>query len=112
MADTKDDYMGTRAKAAPGARRGRTGSNIGSEVAAVDPELVLTASEIGLPRPVRDPSSERASAKAIDMPAPTAAARPTRNVVCASRVANAVANSGASVETEPSIIPARAGWTT
>ena len=49
---------------------------------------------------------------AIEMPAPTAAAKPTRNVVWASRVARAVANRGARVETEPSIMPASAGWTT
>jgi hypothetical protein len=35
--------------------------------------------------------------KASEMPAPTAAARPTRKVACASRVASAVKNCGASV---------------
>src|SRR5262245_56627662 len=34
----------------------------------------------GDPRPVREPSSERPSAKAIEIPAPTEAAMPTRNV--------------------------------
>jgi hypothetical protein len=46
------------------------------------------------------------------MPAPSAAARPTTSVVCGLWVAKAVAKSGASVETEPSISPANAGWTT
>ena len=46
------------------------------------------------------------------MPAPTAAASPTRNVILGSLVAKAVANNGASVETDPSIKPTRHGWTT
>ena len=57
----------------------------------------------GVPRPVSEPSSEAASAKPIEMPAPTDAAMPTRNVSQVLWVANAAANSGASVETEPSI---------
>ena len=46
------------------------------------------------------------------MPAPTLAARPTRNVAQLLCVANAAQNNGASVETEPSIKPARPGCTT
>src|SRR5215470_8641763 len=34
----------------------------------------------GAPRPVSEPSSDKASAKPIEIPAPTDAARPTRNV--------------------------------
>src|SRR5260221_3772487 len=64
----------------------------------------------GRPRPVSEPSSESASAKPMLMPAPRLAARPTRNVFHESCVANAHAKSGASVETEPSISPARPGW--
>src|ERR1700686_430044 len=60
---------------------------------------------IGRPRPVSDPSSDSASAKAIEMPAPTDAARPTRNAVQLLLVANAAANTGARVETDPSIRP-------
>ena len=45
------------------------------------------------------------------MPAPIEAARPTRNVCQFWWVAKAAANSGASVETEPSIRPARPGCT-
>jgi hypothetical protein len=44
--------------------------------------------------------------------APTAAANPTKNVTRESPVAKAVAKSGASVETDPSINPTRLGWTT
>ncbi len=65
----------------------------------------------GAPRPVSEPSSDIASAKAIDMPAPSAAASPTRKVDQVLCVAKAAANSGASVETEPSIRPARPGCT-
>src|SRR5207247_4949124 len=63
----------------------------------------------GLPRPVRLPSSDSASAKPMLMPAPTLAARPTRNVSQLLCVAKAAANSGARVETEPSINPASPG---
>ena len=45
------------------------------------------------------------------MPAPIAAASPTRNVAQVLWVAKAAANSGASVETEPSISPASPGCT-
>ena len=65
----------------------------------------------GAPRPVSEPSSDNASAKAIEMPAPIAAASPTRKVDQVLCVAKAAANSGASVETEPSISPARPGCT-
>ena len=44
--------------------------------------------------------------------APTAAASPTRNVIRVSPVANAVAKSGASVETDPSMRPTKLGCTT
>jgi hypothetical protein len=47
----------------------------------------------------------------MEMPAPIAAARPTRKVGQLLWVAKAAANSGARVETEPSINPARPGWT-
>src|SRR5688572_31546505 len=55
----------------------------------------------GVPRPVSEPSSESASAKPMEMPAPTEAAIPTRNVSQVLWVAKAAANSGASVDTEP-----------
>ena len=55
--------------------------------------------------------SDKPSAKAMDMPTPTAAAKPTKNAVRDLCVANAVAKFGASVETEPSISPASAGCT-
>ena len=54
----------------------------------------------GLPRPVSEPLSDNASANAIEMPAPIEAASPTRNVGQLVRVANAAANSGASVDTD------------
>ena len=66
----------------------------------------------GFPRPVSDPSSERPSEKPMLIPAPTAAASPTRNVTRVLPLANAVANNGASVETDPSINPTRLGCTT
>src|ERR1700733_15138609 len=56
----------------------------------------------GAPRPVRLPLSDSASAKPIEMPAPTDAARPTRNVSHVLLEAKAAANTGASVETDPS----------
>ena len=65
----------------------------------------------GEPRPDSSPSSEAASVKPIEMPAPTEAATPTRKVVQVSWVAKAVAKIGASVETDPSISPARPGCT-
>src|SRR5262245_50334794 len=48
----------------------------------------------------------------MEMPAPIAAASPTRKVGQLLSVAKAAANKGASVETEPSIRPARPGCTT
>ena len=65
----------------------------------------------GAPRPVSEPSSDNASAKPMEMPAPIAAASPTRNVAQVLWVAKAAANSGASVDTEPSISPASPGCT-
>src|SRR5665647_1657032 len=50
----------------------------------------------GVPRPLSEPSSDSASAKPMEMPAPTEAAMPTRNVSQVWWVANAAANSGAS----------------
>ena len=61
----------------------------------------------GEPRPVSEPSSDSASAKPMLMPAPIEAARPTRKVCQLLCVAKAAANSGASVDTEPSMSPAR-----
>jgi hypothetical protein len=61
---------------------------------------------------VSDPSSESPSEKPMLIAAPTAAASPTRNVIRGSLVAMAVAKSGASVETDPSINPTRLGCTT
>src|SRR5215510_10346471 len=52
---------------------------------------------IGEPRPVSDPSSDNDSANPIEIPAPTDAASPTRNASQLFFVANAAANSGASV---------------
>src|SRR5215210_6755739 len=73
---------------------------------------VIDPRNSGLPRPVSDPSSDSPSEKPMLIPAPTAAARPTRNVTPGSLVAKAVANNGANVETDPSIKPVRPGWTT
>src|SRR5215211_471620 len=73
---------------------------------------VIVPRKNGLPRPVSDPSSESPSEKPMLIPAPTAAASPTRNVILGSLVAKAVANNGAKVETDPSIKPTRLGWTT
>ena len=67
---------------------------------------------IGWPRPLIAPSSESASAKPMLIPAPTEEARPTRKASLLLCVAKAAAKSGASVDTEPSIRPARPGWTT
>jgi hypothetical protein len=63
----------------------------------------------GEPRPASEPSSDKASANPMLIPAPTDAARPTRNVGQFLCVAKAAAKSGASVETEPSIRPASPG---
>src|SRR5580693_4348396 len=65
----------------------------------------------GRPLPLRTPSSERASANPILIPAPSEAAIPTRKAVRELWVANAAAKTGAKVDTEPSINPARPGWT-
>src|SRR5262245_16657525 len=78
--------------------------------AVINPQMNPRIS--GRPRPVRLPSSESASANPMLMPAPTVAASPTRNVSQLLAVAKAAANSGASVETEPSISPASPGWMT
>ena len=76
------------------------------------PPRVVMAPQIrprtqGWPRPVRLPSSDNASAKPMLMPAPSDAAMPTRNASQLFLVARAAANTGAKVETEPSISPAR-----
>src|SRR5580692_12370766 len=63
----------------------------------------------GAPRPVRLPLSDNASAKPIEIPAPTEAASPTRNVSHVLLDANAAANTGAKVDTDPSISPAKPG---
>ena len=70
-----------------------------------------TPRSIGAPRPESLPSSYSVSAKPIEMPAPTDAARPTRKAFHGLWVANAAANTGASVDTEPSIraVQGRAG---
>jgi len=83
-------------------------------IRAATPPIVVITPQIpprnhGEPRPVKDPSSESASAKPMEMPAPMDAASPTRKVDQLLCVANAAAKSGASVETEPSIKPARPG---
>src|SRR5674476_1662919 len=65
----------------------------------------------GDPRPEILPSSCAASVKPIEIPAPTDAERPTRKVVHGSWVAKAVAKIGAMVEIDPSISPAKPGWT-
>jgi len=52
----------------------------------------------GLPRPVRLPSSLRASANPMEMPAPTLAASPTRKAGPECWIANAAAKRGASVD--------------
>src|SRR5580658_765863 len=67
---------------------------------------------MGFPRPLSLPSSDKASEKAMLMPAPTATANPTRKVVWLFLVAKAVAKSGAREETEPSIKPSKPGWIT
>src|SRR5579862_817258 len=66
----------------------------------------------GDPLPVKDPSSDSDSANPIEIPAPTEAASPTRNASQLLCVANAAANNGASVDTDPSISPASPGCTT
>ncbi len=94
--------------------RQRIGHQIGQRMARGRPapssRRRLSRRNQGEPRPLMAPSSESASAKAILIPAPIEAARPTRNVDQLLCVAKAAAKSGASVETEPSINPARPGW--
>ena len=65
----------------------------------------------GVPRPVRLPSSDSATAKPMLIPAPSEAPRPTANASHVFLVAKAAAKTGANVETEPSIRPARPGCT-
>lgn len=65
----------------------------------------------GPPRPVTVPSSDNASERPILTPAPSEAARPTKNALRGRPVSPAAAKIGASVETEPSISPSNAGWT-
>ncbi len=60
--------------------------------------------------PVIEPSSESASESPMLMPAPSAAASPTKSAACVP-ARKAVAKIGARVETVPSINPIRAGWT-
>jgi len=60
---------------------------------------------------VQLPSSESASAKPMLMPAPSDAARPTTQASQVFLVAKAAAKTGANVETEPFIKPARPGCT-
>ena len=76
-------------------------------IAVITPQT--TPRTNGAPRPVSEPSSDKASAKPMEMPAPIAAASPTRNVAQVLCVAKAAANSGANVDTEPSIRPASPG---
>src|SRR5277367_6099261 len=71
----------------------------------------VTPRSHGEPRPVSEPSSDKASAKPMLMPAPIEAASPTRKVCQLWWVANAAANKGASDDTEPSINPASPGCT-
>ncbi len=80
------------------------------------PPSVVMAPQIrprahGCPRPVRLPSSDSASAKPMLMPAPNDAAIPTRKASQLFFVAKAATNTGANVDTEPSISPAKPGCT-
>jgi len=63
----------------------------------------------GLPRPDSSPSSDAASVKPIEMPAPIEAARPTNRVVRVSCVAKAVAKIGASVVAREHVVPGFGG---
>src|SRR5256885_9843188 len=65
----------------------------------------------GDPRPVNEPSSESPSEKAIEIPAPIEAASPTKKASQLLCDAKAAAKSGASVDTDPSIKPARPACT-
>src|ERR1700681_1804738 len=75
------------------------------------PPPTIAARANGCPRAVRRPSSESPSATPIEIPAPTADAAPTRNAAWLEWLAKTVAKIGASVETEPSVRPARPGCT-
>src|ERR1043166_8398604 len=75
--------------------------------AVIMPQTVPRAH--GCPRPVKLPSSDNASANPMLIPAPRLAANPTRKASQLLWVANAAANNGAKVETEPSIKPASPG---
>ena len=86
----------------------RESSGAANDPIAADPE---NGDLQGEPRPDSLPSSWAASVKPMEMPAPKEADRPTRKVVHGSCVAKAVAKMGASVDTEPSIRPARPGCT-
>src|SRR5260370_40479782 len=66
---------------------------------------VIAPRNQGEPRPVSEPSSDCDSENPIEMPAPTDAANPTRNAFQLFWKAKAAANSGASVEIDPSIRP-------
>lgn len=70
---------------------------------------VIEPRKSGLPRPINSPVSESPSEKAMLIPAPTAAANPTKNAMRGSPVAKAVAKRGAKVETEPSMRPTKLG---
>jgi hypothetical protein len=69
---------------------------------------VISPREKELPRPVTEPSSERASERPMLIAAPSAAARPTSSAARGPAM-KAVAKIGARVETVPSIRPIRAG---
>jgi hypothetical protein len=65
--------------------RGRTQAIAQSSQKTTIPEMPVAIQNAfghrsGAPRPVNEPSSDKASAKAMLMPAPTDAARPTRKV--------------------------------
>src|SRR4051812_22574228 len=76
-------------------------------IAVIRPHTVPRAH--GCPRPVRLPSPDNASANPMLMPAPSVAANPTQKASQLLCVAKAAANTGASVETEPSMSPASPG---
>ena len=88
----------------------RLGTGAGGKALRTAPDISVVPPRFhGAPLPEITPSSCAASVNPIEMPAPTEAARPTRNVVHELWVANAVANIGANVDTEPSINPASPG---
>ena len=65
----------------------------------------------GFPRPDNFPSSAKASANPMEIPAPRDAAIPTWKVFHELCVAKTAAKTGANVETEPSISPTSPGCT-